>query len=141
MPEFPELRLYLDSNVLFSASREKHSNFLGLWRLRNVTVVTSQYAVGEVSRNILSVEHRRRFENLLTQTQFVSDADVRFVPSHIVLVAKDRPILASAIGASVDYLATGDKKHFAMLYDNEVSGVRIISPSHFLILLKDRLIP
>ncbi len=141
MPEFPGLRVYLDSNVLFSASHGPESPFVRLWRLQDVAPVISQYVVGEVSRNLRLPEHRARFEALLAKTQFVSDADSRFIPSHIVLVEKDRPILAASIAAGMDYLITGDKKHFAHLYGTTVSGVRILDPAQFLLLHKDRLIP
>lgn len=140
MPELPALRVYLDSNVLFSASRDEPSRFVNFWMLRDVTVVTSQYAVGEVSRNIKSLEHRKRFENLLARTQFVSDADVRLIPADTLLVAKDQPILAAAIAASVDYLVTGDKRHFTHLYAKTISGVHVISPTDFLLQHKDRLL-
>jgi predicted nucleic acid-binding protein len=140
VPEFPELRAYLDSNVLFSASRDEPSRFLNLWRLRGVEVVTSQYAVVEVSRNIESPEHRKRFEDLLGRTQFVSDAYARLVPVIAPLVAKDQPILAAAIAASVDYLVTGDKRHFMHLYAKTISGVHVIGPADFLLRHKDRLL-
>jgi predicted nucleic acid-binding protein len=139
VPELPFLRVYLDSNVLFSASRDRSSRFLGFWRLRDAAVITSQYVVGEVSRNITSFGHRERFESLLAQMEFVSDADVRLIPADIGMVAKDQPILAAAIAASVDYLATGDKKHFAHLYGTRVSGVMVINPADFLDLHEDRL--
>jgi predicted nucleic acid-binding protein len=139
VPEFPPLRIYLDSNVLFSASHDPASPFLNFWRMRDVSVVTSYYAVGEVSRNIDLDDHRGRFENLLARTQLVSDTDVSFIPSHLSLASKDAPILAAAIFASVDYLATGDKRHFAHLYGTAVLGVRIVRPSDFLELNKARL--
>ena len=139
MLELPFLRVYLDSNVLFSASRNDASRFLGFWRLRDTAVITSRHVVGEVFRNIKSVGHRERFEGLLAQTEFVSDADVRLIPADIAMVAKDQPILAAAIAASVDYLATGDKKHFAHLYGTSVSGVLVINPADFLDLFEDRL--
>lgn len=140
MPEFPDLRAYLDSNVLFSASRDEASRFINFWKLRGVVVVTSQYAVGEVFRNIESLDHRKRFENVLSRTQFVSDADVRLIPANVRLVAKDQPILAAAIAASVDYLVTGDKTHFAHLYAKAISGVHVIGPADFLLQHKDRLL-
>jgi hypothetical protein len=95
--------------------------------------------VGEVFRNIKSDGHRERFEGLLAQTEFVSDAYVRLIPADIAVVAKDQPILAAAIAASVDYLATEDKKHFAHLYGTSVSGVLVINPADFLDLFEDRL--
>jgi predicted nucleic acid-binding protein len=139
VPEFPAFRVYLDSNVLFSASRDQGSRFLELWRLRDIAVVTSQYVVGEVSRNIKSIGHNQRFESLLAQTEFVSDADVQLIPANVGLVEKDRPILAAAIAASVDYLITGDKSHFGHLYGTRVSGVYVISPADFLDQYEDRL--
>jgi predicted nucleic acid-binding protein len=69
----------------------------------------------------------------------VSDVDVRFVPSHVKLVDKDLPILAAAIAASVDYLVTGDRKHFGLHYNTTVSGVRVLSPADFLTKYKVRL--
>ncbi len=139
MPELTRLRVYLDSNVLISASLKGGSNFLNLWRLREVTPVVSNYAVGEVVRNIRSLDHGRRFESLLAQTQFVSDADARLIPADVLLAAKDQPILAAAIAASVDYLVTGDKNHFGHLYSKKVSGVYVINPGDFLARYEDRL--
>jgi predicted nucleic acid-binding protein len=139
VPDPPHLRVYLDSNILFSASRDENSSFLNLWKLRDVTPVISQYVVGEVSRNIHLQAHRQRFEAILVLTQFISDADTRIIPSHIQLVAKDRPILSAAIAASVDYLVTGDKNHFALLFNTSLSGVRILRAVDFLALHADRL--
>jgi predicted nucleic acid-binding protein len=104
-----------------------------------VTPVTSPYAIAEVWRHIKLSAQGLRFDKLIADTRMVSDADSGFVPESIQLVEKDRPILAAAIAASVDYLVTGDKSHFAHLYGNRVSGVQIISPSEFLGLYEDRL--
>jgi len=133
------LRVYLDSNVLISASLKESSNFLDFWRLRDVTPVISHYVVEEVLRNVRSPGHDSRLSGLLTRTKMLSDADARTIPSHIRPVSKDQPILAAAIAASVDYLATGDKRHFAHLYGARVCGVLIISPADFLALHEDRL--
>jgi len=88
VPEFPSLRVYLDSNVLFSASHDQNSVFLNFWRMRNVGVVASYYAVGEVSRNIDVDSHRQRLEALLVRTELVSDADAGYIPSHVRLVIR-----------------------------------------------------
>jgi len=139
LPESPPLRIYLDSNVLFSASRDAASRFRGLWSLENILVITSPYAVGEVSRNIESSGHRGSFDALLAQTRFVSDASTQIIPTETRLVAKDRPILAAAIAASVDYLVTGDKRHFEHLYGRRIGSVAVIGPADFLDLYEDRL--
>jgi predicted nucleic acid-binding protein len=72
-------------------------------------------------------------------TGIVSDADVRLIPPKVRVVSKDEPILAAAIAASVDYLITGDKTHFAHLYDRKVAHVYITSPAAFLFQHEDRL--
>ncbi len=141
MPNRPLLRIFLDANILFSASLHEHSDLLDLWRMLGIAPATSRYAIGEVFRNIRFPGHRTRFEDLLARTETVSDVDIRFVPSHIMLTAKDRPILAAAIAASVDCLITGDKTHFGHLYDTAVSGVLVLSPADFLIRYRDRLLP
>jgi predicted nucleic acid-binding protein len=74
------------------------------------------------------------------RAQIVSDADVRLIPPNATLAGKDQPILAAAIAGSVEYLATGDKSHFAHLYNKSVLGVRILTPRDFLDLHEDRLI-
>jgi predicted nucleic acid-binding protein len=109
--------------------------------MAQVTPVTSLFAIEEVRRHIVLASQQRRFDELIARTGMVSDADLGFVPQNIRLVEKDRPILAAAIGASVDYLITGDKTHFAHLYGSRVLGVRVLNPADFLALYEDRLPP
>jgi predicted nucleic acid-binding protein len=141
VPEFSPLTIYLDSNVLFSASYSVRSRFLKFWKMANVAPVTSPYAVAEVRRHIVLTAQQLRFAELISRTGLVSDPDARFVPASIRLVEKDRPILAAAIAASVDYLITGDKNHFAHLYFQQVSRVCPINPGDFLELHKERFLP
>ena len=141
MREFPPLAVYLDANVLFSASYGLRSRFRRFWSLTNVTPVTSLYAVIEVGRHIKLPGHGLRFDDLIARTRMVSDANPAFVPQSVRLVEKDRPILAAAIAASIDYLVTGDKGHFSHLYFQRVSHVYVINPADFLTLHEDRLLP
>jgi predicted nucleic acid-binding protein len=139
VPDRLALRVFLDSNVMYSASLDEGSSFLAFWRFRGVSVVVSNYVVVEVARNLRVSGHAARFETLLERTQIVSDADARLIPPEIRLVAKDQPILAAAIAARVDYLVTGDRRHFGELYGRAVSGVRVIAPADFLTLFGKRL--
>ena len=140
MRELSQLIIYLDSNVLFSATYIATSPFLNLWRLAGVRPVTSLYAVDEVRRHIVQPAQQLRFDELLNRTGLVSDVDVRLIPSNVKLVSKDEPILAAAIAASVDYLVTGDKTHFAHLYGTRVSHVAVINPADFLFQYEARLL-
>ena len=132
MADLHHLTAYLDSNILFSASLTPSSRLLQLWQLANVSLATSVYAIDEVRKNILKDGHDQRFTGLLTRTQIVSDANLRFIPADVSLAEKDRPILAAAIAASVDFLVTGDKNHFGHLYNSRIAGVVIIPPVDFL---------
>jgi len=132
VPDFDPIRAYLDANILFSASYIERHRFLQFWHMEGVTPVTSPYAVGEVRPHLKRPGHAARFDSLLQETEFVSDVDLRIIPSHIQMVDKDKPILAAAIGASLDYLVTGDINHFGHLYDTVVAHVYVISPTDFL---------
>ncbi len=100
--------------------------------MSDVMPAISRYGIDEVRRNIVSAQQRERFEALLDKTLIVSDWPPEMVPETVVLVAKDRPILAAAIYASMDYLVTGDKHHFGDLYGKTVGNVTIMSPGLFL---------
>jgi len=140
VPEFNLIRAYLDANVLFSASYSEQNRFLQFWRMEEVTPVTSPYAAGEVRGHLRRPGHLERFEALLIKTRIVSDVDLRIIPPGLSVVEKDRPILAAAMGASVNYLVTGDRNHFGHLYHASVAFVYVISPSEFLNRYADRLI-
>jgi predicted nucleic acid-binding protein len=90
------------------------------------------HAVDEVRNNIVKADHGERFDRLLAKTRIVSDANLKFIPADIELAQKDRPILAAAIAASVNYLVTGDKNHFMHLYNHRIAGVTIVPPTEFL---------
>jgi hypothetical protein len=48
------------------------------------------------------------------------------------LPLKDAPILAAAVGARVDLLVTGDRKHFGHLYGTIRRGVEVVAPAEAL---------
>jgi hypothetical protein len=58
-----------------------------------------------------------------------------------VLVARDRPILASASAAQGDDLLTGDMGDFFHLCGTRIRGVMIVQPAEFLDADDYRLIP
>jgi predicted nucleic acid-binding protein len=138
--EFLPLAIYLDSNVLFSASYGLRSRFRRFWEMANVTPVTSPYAVAEVRRHIELPAQRPRFDELIARTRVVSDVNPAFVPQSVRLADKDRPILAAAIAASANYLITGDKNHFSHLYFHKVSQVYVINSPDFLEMHQERLL-
>jgi uncharacterized protein len=138
MPERPYV--FLDANVIFSASYKPNSKFLAFWNTPNVLIMTSLYAAEEVRRNCETQEQSHRLEALLEQTTIVSDSYYSVLPRNIVLPEKDRPILSSAIDAGATYLVTGDRKHFGSLMNRPIKtrhgSLIIVEPRSFLNLLK-----
>jgi predicted nucleic acid-binding protein len=132
VPEFAVLRVYLDSNVLFSASYKEENRFLEFWRLTEVIPVTSPFSVGEVLRHVKRPGHAERLAALLDRTEMATDAELDYIPRSVSLVAKDLPILAAAIKAKVDFLVTGDGNHFEHLYGTQVGTTRILKSARFL---------
>ena len=139
MPDLVWISVYLDSNVLFSASYTAHNRFLHFCKLTRIIPVTSPYAIAEARSHLERHEQFARFDALRARTEVVADSDVQLIPSRVNIVEKDKPILAAAMAASVDYLVTGDKNHFSHRYGQVVSDVCVLPPAEFLDLFVDRL--
>ncbi len=141
MPDLlPSIRIYVDSNVLFSASYSDRNRLLQFWHLRNVSLVVSSIAITESIHHARRPDHAARLQTLLSSAEVVSNPDARRLPKEVILAAKDRPILTAAIAAKVNFLVTGDKNHFRHLYGTTVGGVYISAPTDLLSRLKDRII-
>lgn len=129
--DLPALRIYLDANVLISASLSTSSQFLNLWRMKNIHPVTSLYAVYEARRNLYAMQ-LERFDFLISNTKLCPDPNPAILPIGVHVVEKDRAILAAALSTQADYLLTGDKRHFRHLYSNRIEKTMISSPADFL---------
>jgi predicted nucleic acid-binding protein len=120
------VRVFLDANVLFSASNSG-SNIAWLIQLllERGAAVTSDFALEEARRNINLKRSTwaEDFQQLASRVEVVPS--VRFELA-IELDDKDLPILCTAIHAGCQALATGDKRHFGHLYGQVVSGVRVV---------------
>jgi len=126
-------RVFLDANVLFSASYDDDNRLLELWNLAEVELMTSAFAVGETVRNATTELQRERLNRLLASVKIVPEPPLdRGLPVGITLPAKDVPILLSAIHARATHLLTGDKRHFGLLFTQVIEGVLIQRPSSFL---------
>src|SRR5258708_3322036 len=109
------MKIFLDANILFSASwpGSRTGKFLAV-ALKWAEVVTNAYAVEEARRNL--ARHKpAALEKLwrLVRTLHLTN-DATGVPD-LVLPTKDRPILEAAVAAGCTHLLTGDFKHFGSL--------------------------
>ena len=122
--------VFLDANVLFSSAYLPESNFLKLWELPDVQLVSSHYAAQEARRNLRGADRLKRLETLLQSVRLVGATDRR-LPETIVLPAKDAPILLAAVAANATHLLTGDLKHFGPYRNTVVEGVLILSTTAY----------
>jgi predicted nucleic acid-binding protein len=127
-------RVFLDANVLFSASYRDGNRLLELWNLSDAELVASALAVSEALRNSATEMQRERLSKLLVSIRIVSEPSPdSFLPQGVTLPAKDAPILLAAIQAGSTHLLTGDKRHFGPLYGQVIEGVLVQRPSAYLL--------
>ena len=128
-------RVFLDANILYSASYKDTSALRKLWELTEVELLTSFYAVDEAHRN-LAIDKPGQIESLEqligAMTVVADPAEDFALPDGIDLVEKDRPILLAAIMARATHLLTGDKDHFGKYFGQTVAGVLILRPRDYL---------
>ena len=124
-------RLFLDANVLFSAAYRSDAGLLALWRLKNVVLCSSRYALEEARVTLEDEGQRQRLEGLSVSIQLFEAAD-RALPREISLPDKDTPIFLAAIEARATYLLTGDIRHFGICLGKKISGITILLPAQYL---------
>ena len=128
------MRLFLDANVLFSAALSPEgaaSNLFAFAGAGACELVTSAFVVAEVTRNlrVKAPEAVDRWERLLASVGIVVEADARLVDRiGVPLPAKDRPVLAAALGCRATVLVTGDRRHFGPLFGRRFGGTVVLSP-------------
>lgn len=135
------MRLFLDANVLFSAALSREgaaSNLFAFAGAGACELVTSAFVVAEVTRNlrVKAPEALGRWERLITSVGVVVEADARLVDRiAVALPAKDRPVLAAALGCRATVLVTGDRRHFGSLFGRAIGGTVVLPPRAALDLL------
>jgi predicted nucleic acid-binding protein len=139
LPRGPATTLFLDANVLISAAWKDGSEIALIWQMEGVRLITSNYVMGEVQRNLHQVSQIERLRALMRSVQIVTFEALPAVGEATALPEKDRPVLAGAVQAQAEYLVSGDKRHFGHLYGTTVCGVRITAPTELLAVLRLRL--
>jgi uncharacterized protein len=124
-------RLFLDANVLFSAAYKPDARVSRLWKLDDVALCSSRYALEEARSNLVDEIQRERLPKLAEGLQLFEAPD-GMLPPQVKLPEKDVPILLAAQEARADYLLTGDSKHFNTYFGKKVMGVVIMLPGAYL---------
>jgi AbrB family looped-hinge helix DNA binding protein len=81
-------RLFLDANILFSATYRPSSGLLRLCRLKKVVLCSWRHAIGEARINLTEESQKPRLTKLLRSLQLF-DATNRTLPRAIFLPDKD----------------------------------------------------
>lgn len=145
MQKKPKLRLFLDSNVIFSglySSDGPAGIILDRFIDGRLAVVISQQVLEEIVRTI-----KKKLPVVLPELsdllesvylEIIKDPTAEEIIKWTQLIhPEDAAILAAAINARIDYLVTGDKHFLGNPDINERSGLLIVSPRQFLDQLSD----
>lgn len=124
-------RLFLDANVLFSAAHREDAGLLDLWKLKNVSLCSSHYALAEAKINLTESTQVQRLEKLAMVLELF-DAALYELPGEIYLPDKDAPILLAAVEARATHLLTGDIRHFGAYFGKKICGILIVPPGDYL---------
>jgi predicted nucleic acid-binding protein len=129
------MRIFLDANILFSASKStgSMSRFLDECLKKKHVLVADNYVWSEAEKN-LSAKFPEGLDQLTTLKKRCTIVNIpknsaSYNDVNPLLPEKDLPVLISAIEVGCDVLVTGDKKHFGPLYGHVIHGVRILSPA------------
>ncbi len=137
------IRAVLDANALvsgFPASTGTFAEIVDRWRTGAFRLVVSQHILDEVGRAWTKPYWQTRFD--LNQAERAlallrRRAEVIPITAQVTGVAthpEDDLVLATAVTASADYLATGDKQ---LQQIGRYEGVTILSPRAFLTILAE----
>lgn len=124
-------RLFLDANILFSAAYRANAGLLMLWKLKNVALCSSRYAVEEARINLEQDAQKRRLERLAKAIEFF-DPIAPGLPRGVDLPEKDVPILLAALAARSTHLVTGDVHHFGRYFGQTIEGMLVLPPGDYL---------
>jgi uncharacterized protein len=124
-------RVFLDANVLFSAAYKANAGLLKLWKLPNLALFSSRYALEEARANLEAEDQKARLIGLSNTLQLFEAGNRRF-PGGILLPVKDAPILLAAIAARATHLLTGDIRHFGPYFGRKIEGIEVALPGTYM---------
>jgi predicted nucleic acid-binding protein len=124
-------RLFLDTNILFSAAYRPNAGLAQFWKLKGAILCSSRYALEEARINLAEDAQRHRLAKL-AQHVHLFDATARELPAGLSLPEKDVPILLAAMEARATHLITGDIRHFGLYFGKQIEGILVTSPADYL---------
>jgi len=129
------VRIFLDANVLFSASKSAGAirQLIRALQATDHVLVADEYVATEARRNIAgkaNADSQAHLQTLLSQIEVSAAHYPASAQSAVIwLPEKDRPVLMAAIALRCDALLTGDLTHFGAGYGQTFDGVTIYAPA------------
>jgi predicted nucleic acid-binding protein len=108
-----------------------NAGLLRLWKLKNVLLCSSRYALEEARINLTDEVQQVRLTRLATRIHLF-DALSSELPPKVALPDKDIPILLAAIAAKATHLITGDVRHFGPYFGKKIAGILVLLPADYL---------
>jgi predicted nucleic acid-binding protein len=126
-------RLFLDANILFSASygSPSLSRFWDLASDKKVLLLTSAHAVEEARRNLEESSYLDRLEHLINNVVTVPEPAAG-TACPISLNKKDIPVFIAALSSKATHFITGDIRHFGKYFSKTIDGMIICTPGDYL---------
>jgi len=131
------MKLFLDSSVLLAASGSATGASRYLIEVageNNWLLTSSIYCLEETRKNLgkLGSEAEQCFENTLLERIKFMETKLIIDQPMIYPVAKDRPVITTAMYHSCDALLTLDRADFQSLLGNQFYGMWILTPGDWL---------
>ena len=145
MQPSPRPRVFLDSNVIFSALYSPKGAPATIFRQfidGKLTIVISQQVLEEVVQTLKeklpdTIPYLRRLLINIPPEICEDPAPEEVNRWAGVINADDAGIIAAAVASQPDYLVTGDKHFFSTHAIADESGLRIVTPGQFIRACKD----
>ena len=138
------MKVVFDANVIISAfisSRGAPRQIVDQWRAEVFELLTSEAILQEVGRVLhypkIAALHRLTETELREFLTLLREESTLVTTTETLAVSPDESdnrYLECAVAGGADYLVTGDKRHLLPL--SEYRGVRIVSPTTFLVALQ-----
>lgn len=121
------MKVFLDANILFSASQSGSPVRSLLDCLETHAVLTTHPGVLEEARRNLAAKRSGWLDGFESLQARLDISTLMGDCADLGLPAKDQPVLAAAVACGADRLLTGDRLHFGHLFGTTLEGVRICS--------------
>lgn len=125
------MKIFLDANILYSASRPKSlmADFVH-YLIKHFKCLTNNYAIEEARRNI-EINEKQNLSNLSKLVASLNLIKELAPLPNINLKQKDHPIICGAIAGKCSHLLTSDRKDFGIFFNKTINTVKIVSPQLF----------